>query len=203
MAARQISWSLAVAPGVARNPTARTKEYQTYLGWMSRYWNIDFPFQPNPAAARINIVFARVAVMQADIARRIIYVSDRHIFGSSYQQCRLLCHEFLHLAGGANHLPQPHIMSVNAGTAGNFTMADCGYMRAYGWRGAARPWLEPNAMATRFAAMKSIEETEDDSPLAVYSGVLELLEHSHSDACGCKDNRKHTWRSRLFGHPTP
>jgi len=203
MAARQISWSLAVTPGVARNPTARTKEYQTYLGWMSRYWNIDFPYQPNPALARINLVFARVAVMEADIARRIIYISDRHGFGSSYQQCRLLCHEFFHLAGGAAHIGQPHIMSANAGTAGNFTQQDCNYMRAYAWRGALRPWLEPSAMATRFLPLKLPLVGDDwDVELPILGGPIELS-GTDSETCGCKDNRKHTWRTRLFGHPAP
>lgn len=172
---RQISWSLAVTPGVVRNPTLRTGEFQSYLNWMGRYWDIAFPYQPNPSLARINLVIARVAVMESDIARRIIYMSNTHRFGSSYQQCRLLCHEFFHLAGGPSHLGQPHIMSTNGGTAGNFTMADCGYMRAYPWRSALRPWSEPNAMLNAFAPPKALFGVADES---------DELPDSHT--CKCK-----------------
>jgi hypothetical protein len=207
MAARQISWSLAVAPGVGRNPTVRTKEFQSFLNWISRYWYIDFPYQPSPALARINFVFARVAVMETDIARRITYISDRHKFGSVYQQCRLLGHEFFHMPGGWRHLGLPHIMHAAGGTAGNFTQADCAYMSAYPWRSGLRPWHEPNAMAAQFQSVKSIaeEDVTEDPPLPVFTGVIELSEQANVDTsvCRCRDNRKHTWRTRLFGHPVP
>lgn len=149
---RTITWVLATDRNTGYNPTYRFNEIQRHFDFMSRYWAIQFVRQTDYASARVKVInTAQAAVMQSDIGNRIIKISSYFRFGSSYQQCRLLCHEFMHLAGGPAHLGQPHIMATNGGTAGNFTQQDCNFMRAYAWRNTNRPWLQPNAMRDAYA----------------------------------------------------
>jgi hypothetical protein len=179
---RTITWALATDRKVGYNPTYRFNEIQRHLDFMSRYWAIRFVRQTDYASARVKVLnTAQAAVMQSDIGNRVIKISSYFRFGSSYQQCRLLCHEFMHLAGGPAHLGQPHIMATNGGTAGNFTQQDCNFMRAYAWRSTTRPWLQPNAMADAYGV-----------PVRAANLTGEL----HSDfeidsevpACSCKRN---------------
>jgi len=176
---RTITWSLATDRNVGYNPTYRFNEVQRHFDCMSRYWAIKFVRQTDYASARVKLLnTSRAAVMQADIGNRIIQISSYFRFGSSYQQCRLLCHEFMHLAGGPSHLGQPHIMATNGGTAGNFTQQDCNFMRAYAWVNATRPWQQSNAMRDAYAvAPKSVN--------ALMASDFESEDMLDSHVCNC------------------
>ena len=168
---RTITWALATDRNVGYNPTYRFNEIQRHFDFMSRYWAIQFVRQTDYASARVKVLnTSQAAVMQSDIGNRIIKISSYFRFGSSYQQCRTLCHEFFHLAGGPAHLGQPHVMATNGGTAANFTQQDCNYMRAYAWRNTSRPWLQPNAMADAYvvpvrAELNSNLEIDSEIPV--------------------------------------
>jgi hypothetical protein len=165
--ARQITWALATKRGVAYNPKFKFNEIQLYLNFLSRYWDIVFVRQTDYASARIKFLNTNAAsVMETNIGARECYISSYFNFANnSYWSCRALTHEFMHMAGGPNHLGQPNIMAANGGSAGNFTQADCNYMRAYGWRSAVRPWQEPNAMKTAFTAVKAFYGVDMEEPV--------------------------------------
>jgi hypothetical protein len=148
---RVITWALATQRGVAYNPTFLFNELQLYLNFIAEYKDVLFQRVSNYASSRIKFLNAPVRVMETNIPSFTCYISSYFNFGKNRAwSCRATDHEFMHMSGGPNHLPQPHIMSANAGTVGNFTVQDYNYLRAYADKSARRPWTEPNAIAQRF-----------------------------------------------------
>lgn len=149
---RVITWGLATQKGVRYNPTYPFEEMQAYLDFISRYKLVKFQRVANYNDARIKFLNMPVAVMQTDISKFTCKISSSFNFGrNSYWCARATCHEFMHMAGGKNHIANPHVMAPDGGSVGNFTEADYGYLGVYKDKTTLRPWHEPNAMRDAFA----------------------------------------------------
>jgi hypothetical protein len=167
---RQITYSVASEWGGRYNNTFLWGNLQKYLDFMSRYWDIQF--------VRVN-ANGRIKIHQAgtnpgatvaawtNIPIFTMRISPTFNFAQNNYYCaKVLCHEFLHMPGGASHLPgNVAVMSVYGGTAGNFTQEDYRYMQAYAWKSALRPHTEPNAMAQAFTAVRASRFEEEPDPL--------------------------------------
>ena len=152
---RVITWGLATQKGVAYNPTYPFDELQAYLDFITEYKQISFKRVKDYYSARIKFLNMPLArnTMQTDIANRICKISSTFNFRrNSFACCGLTCHEFFHMAGGSNHLAQPHLMAADGGAVGNFTEADYAYLKVYPDKSSRRPWLERNAMRDAFAS---------------------------------------------------
>lgn len=161
---RTITWALATQRGVPYNPTYLFNELQLYLNFIAEYKALKFVRISDYNSARIKFINMPVAVMQTDISKFTCKISSYFNFSKNrFWCCKATCHEFLHMAGGAKHIPQPHVMSVDAGKLNNFSQADCTYLNPYAWKNARRPWLEPNKMSETFKQTQNVETLIDQS----------------------------------------
>lgn len=117
---------------------------------------------------------------------------DANYGRSVYTTAVVLCHEFLHCAGGSLHSKKAEpLMAANGGTTGGFTALDEPWWRAYAWRGSARP--EVGGLKKRFGSVQTLEGRD----LSVEEVAIEKLFSSRG--CGCEMS----WIERFFGVMEP
>ena len=180
---RVITWGLATQRGVRYNSTYPFEEMQAYLDFMTEYKQISFKRVNDYNSARIKFLNMPIGknAMQTDIANRICKISSSFNFGrNSYWCARATCHEFMHMAGGKNHIANPHVMAADGGSVGNFTEADYAYLKVYADKSSRRPWLEPHAMRDAFAS-----KVKAFGSFAMPEGFR----------CSCVDNRRKVYGS--------
>ena len=122
-----------------------------------------------------------------------ISLSPNANYGRSvYTTAVVLCHEFLHCAGGSSHSKKPGpLMSFNGGTTGGFTSLDEPWWKAYAWKGSARP--EVGGLRKRFGGVQAFDGRE----LSAEEFAIEKL--FRSGGCGCEMS----WAEFLFGVMEP
>ena len=154
---RQITWVLLVDRGAKENPTFRFDAIQRGLDYLAEYWALQFT-RTSSSKARIKFIASKSAggpgwVMWANRSRFEIRISPTFNFGSNLLTCAsAVVHEFMHLAGGTQHSPNAADVMYHALQPGKqITPRDGGYMSAYQWKGARRPWTEPNYFREKFA----------------------------------------------------
>lgn len=174
---RQISWVLLVDRGAKENPTFRFDAIQRGLDYLAEYWALQF-VRTSSSGARIKFIASKSSggpgwVMWANRSRFEIRISPTFNFGSNLLTCTsAVVHEFMHLAGGSHHSPNAADVMYHALQPGKqITPRDAGYMSAYQWKGARRPWTEPNYFREKFAEPVRRSSEDDASELRVECNV--------------------------------
>jgi hypothetical protein len=117
---------------------------------------------------------------------------DANYGRSVYTTAVVLCHEFLHCAGGSSHSKKAEpLMAANGGTTGGFTALDEPWWKAYAWKGSARP--EAGGLRKRFGSAQTLEGRD----LSGEEIAIEKL--FSSSGCGCEMS----WLELFFGVMEP